>query len=129
MLRVRRPQIRRDVIARQALFLALILYFVVVGSERGQFCGADQNFFFTGGSVYIPKLAVLSLIVALDEREFRAIGTPLHVFRTASGQTAGSEDGFDGERLRRRGRLSKKRGNSGKQYSGEQPNLFFHAKP
>ena len=109
VLRIRRPQVGGDVIARQPLFFAFVLHLVVVRRERGQLGGADQNFLLARRRVHIPEFAVLPCIVALHERELGPVGTPFHVFRTASGQPPGAKiasmvSGFTGD-----GRLRPKR--------------------
>ena len=99
VLRIRSPQVRRHVIAGQPFFLALVLHLVDVRIERRQLRRADQYLLLAGGRVHVPQFALLSLLVALHERELGAVRTPLHRLGTASRQPAGLKHAFNGQRL------------------------------
>src|SRR6266436_1560662 len=117
VLGVGRPDVGRDVIARDALFLALVLDLAERGRELGQLDLAHQDLLLAGGSVHVPELTVVARVIALHERNFGAVRTPLDGLGSAPGQPAFGKDGLDGQLLWGRGRLSKK----GKERNEQQP--------
>src|SRR2546426_4860322 len=108
VLGVRRPDVGRDVVARDALFLALVLDLVERRRKLGQLDLAHQDFLLTGRGVHIPELAVIARVIALHERDFGAVGTPLDGLGSTSGKAALGEDGLDGQLLWGSGSLCEK---------------------
>ena len=99
MLGIGGPPVGSDGITSNAFLLALILDLVHVRGQGRELSLADQNFLFARSRIDVPQFPMLSGIVALDEGQHGAVGTPLKVFGSAAGQTTGRYQGFDGEWL------------------------------
>src|SRR5579872_1089355 len=99
MLGIGSPHVRRHVIPREPLLLALVLHLVYVGIERRQLLRTDQHLLLTGRRIHVIQLALLSLFVALHERKPGSIRTPLGRLRTAPRQPSRLKQGVDGQRL------------------------------
>ena len=107
MLRIGRPEVSRDMVAEDTLFLALVLDTAGRRGKHGKLAFADQEFPLAACSVHEPELAILAFVVALDEGKLGVIRAPLEVLGGASGDAAFGEDRLNGKgflgRLGRRG--------------------------
>src|ERR1039457_5680830 len=99
MLRIRRPQISRHVIARPPLLLPLVLHLVHVRIQRRQLRRADQHFLLASRRVHVPQLTLLSLFIALHNLELRPVRTPPPRLGRAPRQSSRLIHRFNGERL------------------------------
>jgi hypothetical protein len=93
------PYVRSYVVASHTFSLSLVFDFVHVRREACKLGLADKNLLLARGGVKVPEFPVIPSIVTLHEGHFGAIGAPLDVLRTTSGQSAFGEDGLDGERF------------------------------
>src|ERR1035437_4867062 len=123
MLRIRRPQISRHVIARPPLLLPLVLHLVHVRIQRRQLRRADQHFLLASRRVHVPQLTLLSLFIALHKRELCPVRTPLHRLGRAPRQSSRLIHRFNGERLGGRSLRPRPPG------SGDAEDKCNHAKP
>src|SRR5205814_10090745 len=112
MLGLGRPQISRNVITGNAIAPAIVFPLAEWWRESREFYLIQQDFLFAGRGVHIPKLSVLSSVIALDEGELRIVGTPLDVLGTAARDSTLGKDGLNGQlflaSLRERQRSNKK---------------------
>jgi hypothetical protein len=68
---------------------------------------------------------VFACVIALNERNFRAVRTPLNRLRAAAGDSALGENLFNGELLGR-GVLRGHRGNESQQVDGDDKKKLLH---
>src|ERR1019366_1695379 len=125
-----RPGVGGDVIARHALFLALVTDLAHGRRKLRQLDLAYQYFFLTRHRVHIEEFAALARIVALHKRNLAAVRTPLDRLRGASRGSALREDLFNRELLRRRGLgrgvLGTSRGKQNQEVDGGYEKKFLH---
>ena len=69
-------------------------------SKLRQLNFADQNFLLARRRVHVPEFAVLALIIALHERYFGAVRTPLDGLRSTSRNSTFREDLLNRQLLR-----------------------------
>ena len=82
-------------ITLRRFLLALVFDGAGGRSQRGQFLARHQHRRLAGGHVHVIERSVFAAVVALHEGNFGAVGTPLHVLRTAAEYAAGLEDLFN----------------------------------
>src|SRR5207237_3464771 len=99
MFGVGSPEVRSHMVAGNAFLFPLVLDLADGRGQCGQFYLADQYLLLAGGSIHIPQFTMLAGVIALDEREFSVVRTPLDCLGSSTGDAAFGENRFNRERF------------------------------